>query len=88
MIDPRQIDPKDFPLNYDRYNHVMDELLAAAKGFVHLDRQGWPGGVELDRRIMNIRAELNDVWSQIQRTEEHLIEVAEAADVTAAAPRP
>lgn len=85
MIDPRQIKIEDFPLNYYRYNQVMDELLAAAKGFERLDRQGWPGGVELDRRIMNIRAELNEVWSQIQRTEERLIE---AADVAAAAPRP
>jgi hypothetical protein len=85
MIDPRQIKTEDFPLNYDRYNHVMDELLAAAKGFVHLDQQGWPGGVELDRRIMRIRADLNDIWSQIQRTEERLIE---AADATAAVPRP
>ncbi len=70
------IDYKDFPLNYDRYNHLMDELRAAARGFARLDDKGWPGARDLDKRLMAIWSDLHGVWETIQETERQILYVA------------
>ncbi|WP_421616695.1 DUF6538 domain-containing protein [Agrobacterium tumefaciens] len=35
----------------------------------HLGFMGWPGGKDLDRRLMEIRSDLLGVWETIQETE-------------------
>lgn len=74
MMDITKIPVEEFPLNYYRYNHLMDELRDAARGFARLDEMGWPGGKDLDRRLMKIWADLHDVWEIIQATERRLRE--------------
>lgn len=76
MMDITKIPVEEFPLNYYRYNHLMDELRYAARGFERLDEMGWPGGKELDARLMTIRAALLGVWETIQETERRLREQA------------
>ncbi|TAV90461.1 hypothetical protein [Rhizobium leguminosarum] len=78
MVDIRKIPTEEFPLNYYRYNHVMDELRDAARGFAQLDEIGWPGAKDLDKRLMKIWADLFGVWETIQETERQLREQAVA----------
>lgn len=61
-----------FPLNHARYNHLMDELHAAARGFEQLQQRGWPNGRELDSKLMQIRADLQSVWELVLETERQL----------------
>lgn len=67
-----EIPTEQFPLNYQRYNYIMNEIQAAASGFEYLNRMGWPNGKELDSKLMSIHAQLNDVWNLIQETERQL----------------
>ncbi len=67
-----EIPTEQFPLNHARYNHIMDELRSAARGFEQLQQHGWPNGTELDARLMQIRADLQEVWELIQQTEREL----------------
>jgi hypothetical protein len=69
MNDIAQIPTEQFPLNYERYNRLMDEIRDAARGFERLGIMGWPGGKDLDRRLMDIQADLLGVWETIQETE-------------------
>jgi hypothetical protein len=69
MNDIAQIPTEQFPLNYERYNRLMDEIRDAARGFERLGIMGWPGGKDLDRRLMDIQADLLGVWDTIQETE-------------------
>ncbi|WP_457582380.1 hypothetical protein [Ensifer canadensis] len=69
MTDITNIQTAEFPLNFERYNHLMDEIRDAARGFERLGVMGWPGGKDLDRRLMKIRADLLGVWETIQETE-------------------
>ncbi|NNH58870.1 hypothetical protein HLI01_19125 [Rhizobium laguerreae] len=78
MVDIRKIPTEEFPLNYYRYNRVMDELRDAARGFAQLDEIGWPGAKDLDGRLMKIWADLHSVWETIQETERELREQAVA----------
>lgn len=59
------IPTEQFPLNYQRYNYIMDEIRDAARGFEYLAHLGWPKGMELDSRLMKIHAELNAVWNLV-----------------------
>lgn len=68
--DINHIPTEEFPLNWHRYNRLMDEIRDAARGFERLDALGWPGGKDLDRRLMEIRADLLGVWETIQETEQ------------------
>ncbi|MCJ9668597.1 MULTISPECIES: hypothetical protein [unclassified Neorhizobium] len=72
MTDITQIPTQEFPLNYERYNRLMDELRDAARGFERLGVLGWPGGKELDKRLMAIRSDLLGVWETIQETERRM----------------
>jgi hypothetical protein len=72
MTDIRNIPTAEFPLNWYRYNHLMDELRDAARGFTRLGEMGWPGGKDLDRRLMTIWSDLSDVWDTIQETERQM----------------
>lgn len=74
MVDITKIPTEEFPLNYYRYNHLMDELRDAARGFARLGEMGWPGGKDLDRRLMKIWGDLHVVWGIIQETERRLRE--------------
>lgn len=67
-----EIPTEQFPLNYQRYNHIMGEIRDAARGFEYLNRMGWPNGKELDSKLMSIHAQLNDVWNLVQETERQL----------------
>ncbi|KAB2681414.1 hypothetical protein [Brucella tritici] len=67
-----EIPTDQFPLNHARYNHLMDELRSAARGFEQLQQRGWPNGRELDSRLMQIRADLQAVWELVQETERQL----------------
>ena len=78
MVDITKIPTEEFPLNYFRYNRVMDELRDAARGFAQLDEIGWPGAKDLDERLMKIWADLHSVWETIQETERQLREQAVA----------
>lgn len=78
MVDITKIPTEEFPLNYYRYNRVMDELRDAARGFAQLDEIGWPGAKDLDERLMKIWADLHSVWETIQETERQLREQAVA----------
>lgn len=69
MTDIKNIPTEEFPLNYQRYNHLMDELRDAARGFERLGSLGWPGGADLDKRLMAIWSDLGGVWETIQETE-------------------
>ncbi|MGH6763747.1 MAG: hypothetical protein ACRECW_19410 [Phyllobacterium sp.] len=69
MTDIMNIPTEQFPLNWHRYNHLMDELRDAARGFAWLDERGWPGGKDLDKRLMAIWSDLHGVWETIQATE-------------------
>lgn len=69
MTDITNIPTEQFPLNFERYNHLMNEIRDAARGFERLGGMGWPGGKDLDRRLMEIRADLLCVWETIQETE-------------------
>ncbi len=69
MTDITNIPTAEFPLNFERYNRLMDEIRDAARGFERLGVLGWPGGKDLDRRLMEIRADLLGVWETIQETE-------------------
>ncbi len=64
---------KDFPLNFDRYNNMMDELRDAARGFARLEEKGWPGARDLDKRLMAIWSDLSRVWETIVETERHVL---------------
>lgn len=77
MIDIMNIPTEQFPLNWYRYNHLMDEIRDAARGFERLGRHGWPGGDDLDRRLMRIWADLSSVWETIQDTERAMRAVAD-----------
>lgn len=72
MNDITQIPTEQFPLNYERYNRLMDEIRDAARGFERIGSLGWPGGKDLDRRLMEIRADLLGVWETIQETERQM----------------
>lgn len=67
-----EIPTEQFPLNHARYNHIMDELRSAARGFEELQQHGWPNGKELDARLMQIRADLQSVWELVLETERQL----------------
>ncbi|MBA8820899.1 hypothetical protein BRY73_22470 [Ochrobactrum sp. P6BS-III] len=67
-----EIPTEQFPLNHARYNHLMDELRSAARGFERLQQRGWTNGKELDARLMQIRADLQSVWELVQETERQL----------------
>lgn len=67
-----EIPTEQFPLNHARYNHLMDELHSAARGFEQLQQRGWPNGKELDSKLMQIRADLQEVWELVQETERQL----------------
>ncbi|WP_418137967.1 hypothetical protein [Agrobacterium sp. El2ro-1b] len=69
MTDITNIPTAEFPLNFERYNRLMDEIRDAARGFERLGALGWPGGKDLDKRLMEIRADLLGVWETIQETE-------------------
>ncbi len=69
MTDITNIPTQEFPLNFERYNHLMHEIRDAARGFERIGSLGWPGGKDLDRRLMEIRADLLGVWETIQETE-------------------
>lgn len=69
MTDITNIPTAEFPLNFERYNRLMDEIRDAARGFERLGTLGWPGGKDLDKRLMEIRADLLGVWETIQETE-------------------
>jgi hypothetical protein len=71
-LDISQIPTAEFPLNWSRYNHLMDELRDAARGFARLGEMGWPGGKDLDRRLMTIWSDLSGVWETIQETERQM----------------
>ena len=72
MTDITNIPTAEFPLNWHRYNHLMDEIRDAARGFERLDSLGWPGGKDLDRRLMAIWSDLQGVWETIQETERQM----------------
>ncbi|WP_414900445.1 hypothetical protein [Rhizobium cremeum] len=72
MTDITNIPTEQFPLSYYRYNRLMDELRDAARGFERLGVAGWPGGKNLDRRLMTIRSDLQGVWETIQETERQM----------------
>lgn len=72
MTDITNIPTAEFPLNFERYNHLMDEIRDAARGFERLGALGWPGGKDLDRRLMEIRTDLLGVWETIQETERQM----------------
>ncbi|MGH6761211.1 MAG: hypothetical protein ACRECW_06415 [Phyllobacterium sp.] len=72
MTDITNIPTEQFPLNWHRYNHLMDEIRDAARGFERIGRLGWPGGEDLDRRLMEIRTDLLGVWETIQETERQM----------------
>lgn len=59
---------EQFPLNHVRYNHVMDELRVAERGFEELHWRGWLNDPELDDRLMKIRKELGKIWEPIQKS--------------------
>jgi hypothetical protein len=69
MTDITNIPTEQFPLNWYRYNHLMDEIRDAARGFERIGCMGWPGGKDLDRRLMAIWSDLSSVWETIQETE-------------------
>lgn len=71
-LDIGQIPSAEFPLNWHRYNHLMDELRDAARGFARLGEMGWPGGKDLDKRLMTIWSDLSGVWETIQETERQM----------------
>lgn len=72
MTDITQIPTEAFPLNFERYNRLMDELQDAARGFARLDERGWPGGKDLDKRLMAIWSDLHGVWETIVETERQM----------------
>ncbi|MBY3589475.1 hypothetical protein HJA87_06200 [Rhizobium bangladeshense] len=74
MLDITKIPTEEFPLNWERYNRLMDELRDAARGFARLGELGWPGGRDFDRRLMEIWSQLHSVWDDIQETERRLRE--------------
>lgn len=67
-----EIPTEEFPLNHSRYNNLMDELRSAARGFERLQQRGWPNGRELDSKLMQIRADLQEVWELVLETERQL----------------
>lgn len=62
MTDITNIPTAEFPLNHERYNRLMDEIRDAARGFERLGVMGWPGGADLDKRLMAIWSDLGGVW--------------------------
>lgn len=72
MTDITRIPTEEFPLNWARYNRLMNELRDAARGFEQLGTMGWPGGKDIDRRLMAIWSDLSDVWETIQETERQM----------------
>lgn len=72
MADITKIPTEEFPLNFERYNRLMNELRDAARGFERLGSMGWPGGKDLDRRLMAIWSDLGGVWETIQETERQM----------------
>jgi hypothetical protein len=60
---------EQFPLNWDRYNRLMNEIQTAAYGFVDLDDLGWPRGREIDAQLMRAHHALWEAWNLIQETE-------------------
>ncbi|KAB2698682.1 hypothetical protein F9K79_12510 [Ochrobactrum sp. Kaboul] len=68
-----EIPTEQFPLNHARYNHIMDELHSAARGFEELQQRGWPNDKELDARLMQIRTDLQSVWELVLETERQLV---------------
>lgn len=72
MTDITNIPTAEFPLNFKRYNQLMDEIRDAALRFERLGALGWPGGKDLDRRLMEIRTDLLAVWETIQETERQM----------------
>ncbi|MBB3915554.1 hypothetical protein [Rhizobium fabae] len=75
-----EIPSDEFPLNYWRYNRLMDELRDAARGFERLGGMGWPGGKDLDKRLMSIWSDLHGVWETIQETERQLAALVQDED--------
>lgn len=72
-MDLHNIPAEEFPLNYTRYNNLMDEIRSAARGFSKLQDQGWPRAKEIDLKLMDIHHSLNQVWNLIQETERELL---------------
>lgn len=78
MKDLINMPTEEFPLNWEKYHRLMDEIQDAARGFVDLGYRGWPRGKEIDSRLMNIHHSLWQVWNLIQETERELLARAAA----------
>lgn len=73
MKDLINMPTEEFPLNWKKYSRLMDEIQVSARGFVDLDRLGWPRGEEIESRLMDIHHALWQVWNLIQETERELV---------------
>lgn len=60
------IPTEDFPLSYERYINLRYQLLDAARGFSSL---GTSAGKQIDRELMDVHAQLGQVWETIRAFE-------------------
>lgn len=72
-MDLVRIPTDEFPLNWKRYNRLMDEVQDAARGFAYLDSHGWPSAREIDSRLMELHHGLWQIWNLIQESERALL---------------
>lgn len=72
------IPAENFPLHWDRYSRLMDEIQEAARGFAELGDRGWPRGREIDGMLMKLHHDLWEVWNVVTSSERELRERATA----------
>jgi hypothetical protein len=61
-----EIPTAKFPLDFDRYVRLRDELQAAARGFGQL---GTAAGRMVDKDLMEVHARLGRTWELIRQIE-------------------
>ena len=66
------IPTEEFPLNWNRYSRLMDEIQDAARGFAELGDKGWPRGREIDGLLMKTHHSLWEAWNVIAASEREL----------------
>lgn len=72
MHDLTEIPAEDFPLHWNEYSRLMDELQDAGKGFLALGQKGWPDAKEIDAQLMKARHQLYIAWNMIAESERKL----------------